>query len=356
MKVRVKMKDAITFAAPFPYDYSDCQLCPRQCRADRTQVFDGASSRNTANSQPVPGYTPTPDQALSAPHSIGITAAPPLGFCQSGPSPKIARAALHHWEEPCISGTCGSGTVFFSGCTLGCCFCQNHAISRENFGKEVTTKQLSAIFLRLQAQGAHNLNLVTPTHYLPSITSALRLAHPDLTIPVVYNCGGYERTSIIKALEPYVDVWLPDLKYHSPHLSARCSKAKDYFTQAARAIQQMVSQTGPPKLDRHGLLQSGVLIRHMVLPGHKDDSLKLLQWIKGALPQGCYRLSLLSQYTPSYLAKDTDDYPELNRKVTTYEYEKVVDYAIELGLTDGYMQKRTSAGDEYTPPFNLEGV
>lgn len=321
MKARVKMNKSAS-TAPFPYDYKNCRLCPRQCRADRTQL--SGQKRE--------------------------------GFCHSGTQAKIARAALHHWEEPCISGIHGSGTVFFSGCTLGCCFCQNHVISHQRFGKEVTVRELSAIFLRLQAQNAHNINLVTPTHYLPSVTAALDLARPELAIPVVCNCGGYERPEVIKALAPYVDIWLPDLKYHSPVLSARYSKAKDYFAFASQAITQMIAQTGPPVADENGILRSGVVIRHMVLPGQKEDSLKLLEWIKDTLPQGHYRLSLLSQYTPCHLAKNTCDYPELNRRVTTYEYEKVVDHAIELGLTDGYMQKKTSAKEEYTPPFDLEGV
>ena len=317
MKASVKMQDIPITAHSFPYTYTDCRLCPRMCRSDRSRT---------------------------------------LGFCQSGTSAKIARAALHHWEEPCISGSRGSGTVFFSGCTLGCCFCQNFSISHQRFGKEVSPEQLSAIFLNLQSQGAHNINLVTGTHYLPSIISALRLARPALTIPVVYNCGGYERPEIIKALEPYVDIWLPDLKYHSPSLSSRCSGAKDYFAQASRAVSQMVLQAGPPVMDCHDIMQSGVIIRHMVLPGAKEDSIRLLRWIKDTLPQGHYHLSLLSQYTPFYLARDTQDYPELKRRITTYEYEKVVDYAIELGLTDGWMQENSSAREEYTPPFNLEGV
>lgn len=318
MELKIKDQAAVT---PFPYDYQDCRLCPRMCHADRMHP-DGKKP----------------------------------GFCQSGATAKLARAALHHWEEPCISGTGGSGAVFFSGCTLGCCFCQNHFISHQKFGREVTIQELSAIFLRLQNQGAHNINLVTATHYLPSVTAALCLARPGLAIPVVYNCGGYERPEIIKALAPYVDIWLPDLKYYDSALSQRYSKAKDYFTQASRAIIQMISQTGPPVMDEKGILKSGVIIRHMVLPGQKEDSLKLLAWVKDSLPAGYYRLSLLSQYTPCYLVKDTCDYPELNRRITTYEYEKVVDYAIELGLTDGYMQEKSSAKEEYTPPFNLDGV
>ena len=301
----------------FPYNYSDCQLCPHICHIDRSQY---------------------------------------KGHCQSGTMAKISRAALHHWEEPSISGTKGSGTVFFSGCTLHCCFCQNYSISHQGFGQEVTEQELCHIFLRLQEQGAHNINLVTATQYLPSVIAALNLARPALSIPVVYNCGGYERPEMIRALKPYVDIWLPDLKYYSSALSSRYSKAKDYFSWASLAISQMIEQTGPPMLDTSGILKSGVIIRHMVLPGAKEDSFSLLKWIKKMLPDGQYQISLLSQYTPFYLAKTTADYPEINRHITTYEYEKVVELAIELGLTEGYMQKKSSAKEEYTPSFDLEGV
>lgn len=301
----------------FPYSYDSCRLCPRQCMAHR--------DRQT-------------------------------GFCKSGTKAKVARASLHHWEEPSISGSKGSGAVFFTGCTLGCCFCQNHRISQEGFGKEVTSRELRDIFLKLQDQGAHNINLVTATHYLPSVIQALDMAKPSLSVPVVYNCGGYERPQVVEALKSYVDIWLPDLKYYSPHLSARYSGAGDYFSWASRAITQMVRQTGPPVLDEHGVMKSGVIIRHMVLPGAREDSLKLLGWIHDSLPKGGFLISLLSQYTPFHLARDTQDYPELGRRITSYEYEKVVDAAIELGLSDGYMQKRSSAKEEYTPPFDLEGV
>lgn len=301
----------------FPFSYQRCQLCPRRCHVDRRHA---------------------------------------QGFCKSGISPKIARAALHHWEEPSISGTKGSGTVFFSGCTLGCCFCQNHPISQGGFGKEVTCQELGDIFLRLQSQGAHNINLVTATHYLPSVTAALDLVRPDLTIPVVYNCGGYEDPQVIEALKPYVDIWLPDLKYLSVSLSSRYSKAADYFTWASQAVSQMVRQAGAPLFDENGIMKSGVIIRHMVLPGARQDSINLLRWMSQALPQKQYLVSLLSQYTPAHLARPAGPYPEIGRRVTTYEYEKVVETAIELGLTDGYMQKKSSAKEEYTPPFDLEGV
>ncbi|WP_024345208.1 radical SAM protein [Lacrimispora indolis] len=295
--------------------YESCCLCPRNCRVNR--------HINT-------------------------------GFCGCGATIKAARAALHHWEEPCISGSRGSGTVFFSGCTLGCCFCQNYSISQENFGKEITNEELSHIFLRLQEEGAHNINLVTATQYLPSILKALDLVKSKLTIPVVYNCGGYESEEIVKELASYVDVWLPDLKYFSSELSSRYSKAPDYFAAASKAVKQMIRQTGAPRFDTHGnIMKKGVIIRHMVLPGAKDDSIRLLQWMKEELPEGMYYISLMSQYTPFY---QSGSFPEINRRITSYEYGKVVDEAIRLGLDQGFMQEKSSAKEEYTPPFDLEGI
>ncbi|MFR2849738.1 MAG: radical SAM protein [Hungatella hathewayi] len=296
-----------------PFTYTCCQLCPRMCRVDRTMA---------------------------------------TGFCQSGSHIKAARAALHHWEEPCISGTAGSGTVFFSGCTLRCCFCQNYSISQEQFGKELTEMQLSDIFLRLQDQGAHNINLVTANQYLPSVLQALDQVRHRLTIPVVYNCGGYERVETVKLLKDYVDIWLPDLKYYSPKLSTRYSQAKDYFNVASAAISQMAAQTGPPIFEK-SLMKSGVIIRHMVLPGAKDDSIRLLHWMKDTLPEGHFLISLMSQYTPFY---HSSQYPEINRRITSYEYDKVVNTALDLGLNMGFMQKKSSAKEEYTPPFDLEGL
>ncbi len=295
--------------------YESCSLCPRNCRANR--------------------HVST-------------------GFCGCGDTIKAARAALHHWEEPCISGSRGSGTVFFSGCTLGCCFCQNHAISQENFGKEITNRELARIFLRLQDEGAHNINLVTATQYLPSVLKALDLIKPKLSIPVVYNCGGYESEDIIKELASYIDVWLPDLKYFSSELSARYSKASDYFDAASKAVKQMICQTGAPRFDSDGtLMKKGVIIRHMVLPGAKEDSIRLLHWMKDELPEGMYYISLLSQYTPFFRS---ENFPEINRRITSYEYGKVVDEAIRLGLDQGFMQEKSSAKEEYTPPFDLEGI
>lgn len=301
-------------------DYTCCTLCPRMCRADRRKS---------------PGY------------------------CGCRAHVTAARAALHLWEEPCISGTGGSdsggsGTVFFSGCTLRCCFCQNHTISSGHFGVPLTFRQLGDVFLRLQDQGAYNINLVTATQYAPDIIKALDIVKPHLVIPVIYNSGGYERVETLKELEGYVDVYLPDLKYLDSGLSARYSNAPDYFQFAGPAIKEMIRQTGTLVWDEAGiLLKKGIVIRHMVLPGCREDSIRLLHWIKETLPSGRYLLSLLSQYTPLFKALD---YPEINRPITTFEYQKVVDAAVDLGLTHGYMQEKSSAKKEYTPSFQLEGL
>ena len=296
------------------YSHSQCCLCPRMCRADRT----------TAS-----------------------------GYCKAPAGILAARAALHFWEEPCISGTQGSGAVFFSGCTLRCCFCQNYKISRAPQGKSISSERLSEIFLELQEQGAHNINLVTATHYLPWILPALDMVKKQLHIPVVYNCGGYERLETIQALRSYVDIWLPDLKYFSSNLSRRYSQAPDYFDRASAAIRQMILQTGTPVFDAQGIMQKGVIIRHLVLPGQKEDSLQLIKWMAEELPKKQFYISLLSQYTP--YEKKTD-FPELNRRITSYEYQKVVDTALEFGLEQGFMQKRTSAKEEYTPSFAYQGL
>lgn len=296
------------------YSDSHCQLCPRMCGVNRTLLS---------------GYCGAP---------AGIIA---------------ARAALHHWEEPCISGTNGSGTIFFSGCTLRCCFCQNHKISRDHFGKPISVNRLAEIFLELQKQGAHNINLVTPTHYLPWILPALDIAKKDLHIPIVYNCGGYERKETIMALRDYIDVWLPDLKYFSSDLSRRYSQAPDYFSKASAAIQQMITQTGEPVFDSSGLIKKGVIIRHLVLPGQKKDSLFLINWMAKELPKNQFYISLLSQYTPY---EHNPDFPELNRRITSYEYQKIVDAALEAGLDHGFMQQKSSAKEEYTPPFECQGL
>lgn len=299
---------------PELYSHSQCCLCPRMCRADRS----------TAS-----GYCKAPDGILAS------------------------RAALHFWEEPCISGTGGSGAIFFSGCTLRCCFCQNYKISRTPRGKSISSERLAEIFLDLQDQGAHNINLVTATHYLPWILPALDMVKEKLHIPVVYNCGGYERLETIQALSSYVDIWLPDLKYFSSDLSRRYSQAPDYFARASAAVRQMILQTGTPVFDDRGIMQKGVIIRHLVLPGQKEDSLQLIKWMAEKLPEKQFYISLLSQYTPY---EKNPDFPELNRRITSYEYQKVVEAALEAGLEQGFMQKRTSAKEEYTPSFAYQGL
>lgn len=289
------------------------------------------------------------DGCILCPRQCGVDRTERVGYCGSGSLPKVARAAKHHWEEPCISGTEGSGTVFFSGCTLGCVFCQNREISRGGIGREVTVEHLADIFKRLEGQGVHNLNLVTPTHFTPQILQALELAKP--TVPVVMNCGGYERVETLRQWEGKVQVYLPDLKYFSPELSAKYSAAPDYFAVASKAIQEMHRQQ--PQLVWEGdLLKQGLIIRHLVLPGCMKDSLQILDFLDKNLPKDGFLLSLMSQFTPTEACRA---YPEINRRVTTYEYRKVADRAAELGFS-GFAQDRRSAKEEYTPPFNLEGV
>ena len=241
-----------------------------------------------------------------------------------------------------------------------CCFCQNHKISRDLYGKTLTARELANVFLRLQDQGANNISLVTATHFLPWIIPALDLVKDRLSIPVVYNCGGYETLEAVDALAPYIDIWLPDLKYYSSELSARYSAAPDYFPVASAAVKRMIEHTGPLVLEDFSengqacqLMKRGVILRHMVLPKHKDDSIRLLHWIHDNLPEGHFLVSLMSQYTPFY---QSNKYPEINRRITSYEYQKVVDAAIELGLTQGFMQEKSSAKEEYTPPFELQGI
>ena len=262
--------------------------------------------------------------------------------------PRVARAALHHWEEPCISGTRGSGTVFFSHCTLKCAYCQNYEISHLGHGKDITPARLSEIFKALYEQGAHNLNLVTGTPYWPAIKKALELYRPP--IPVVWNTGGYERPEVIRSMKGYVDVFLPDIKHVSPGLSALCADAADYFDWTSRAVKAMCEQAGPPIYDRDGLIQSGVIVRHLILPGCTSDSMKVLDFIREQLPQGT-PVSLMRQYSPIPECRIRG----FDRHITDREYRRVLDHLMALGL-DGYMQEKSSAQKEYTPPFDLTGV
>lgn len=287
-----------------------CRLCPRQCGALRTEEKGE-------------------------------------GFCGMPALPVIARAGLHHWEEPCISGARGAGTVFFSGCVLGCVYCQNGSISRERFGRAVSAERLREIFEELVAQGAHNIDLVSPTPYVPAILEALE---EPLPVPVVWNTGGYERVETLRRLEGKVQVWLPDMKYADSALAAKYSGAADYFETASAAIREMVRQTGNYVME-DGLLKRGVLIRHLLLPGALENTKRVLDWAAETFRPGQVLFSLMAQYTPQPGAEGL-----LARAVTGGEYRAALAYMENLGIADGYCQERTSARAEYTPDFDLTGV
>lgn len=287
-----------------------CNLCPRRCGVERTETGG-------------------------------------RGFCRMPSVPVVARAALHPWEEPVLCGSVSAGTVFFSGCNLGCTYCQNGPISRENFGRAITPRRLREIFGELIAQGAQTVELVTPTHFVPFILPALE---PPLPVPVVYNCGGYESVETLRLLAGRVQVYLPDLKYADAALARDLSRAPDYFPVATAAIEEMYRQTGPFVIE-NGLLRRGVLIRHLVLPGQMENTRRCLDWIAGRFRPGEVMVSLMSQYTPQPGAKGS-----LSRHVTAAEYRAAVRYMENCGLTDGFTQERTSAREEYTPRFDLTGV
>lgn len=271
------------------------------------------------------------------------------GFCQMPYNAVIARAALHNWEEPPISGTKGSGAIFFSGCSLRCVFCQNYNISHEGFGKPVSTERFIDIIKELENEGAHNINLVNPTHFVSFIKEALTKYKPS--VPVVYNTGGYDKASSIRMLDGLVDVYLPDLKYFSGEKSKRYSGASDYFQNASAAILEMRRQTGSDII-KNGLMKKGIIIRHLILPKNTDDSFKILEWIRENLGEDTY-ISLMSQYTPCGKAAD---FKEINRKIVTLEYQRVIDRFFDLGFHNGFMQERTSAKTIFIPPFDLTGV
>ena len=273
-----------------------------------------------------------------------------LGRCRMPSVPVAARAALHHWEEPPISGSRGSGTIFFSGCSLGCVFCQNQEISHRDFGKAVSLDRLGQICDELIAQGAHNINFVNPTHFAHAVR-ALLTRHP-LPVPVVWNSGGYDRVETLRALEGLVDVYLPDLKYLDPDTAGRYSAAPDYPEAAAAAIREMVRQTGPCQFDGEGLLRRGTVIRHLILPGQVEQAKRVMDWVSREFPRGTVLFSLMSQYTPW---GDLSACPELNRRLRPGEMRAAREYMENLGL-DGFTQERTSAREEYTPPFDLTGI
>lgn len=287
------------------------------------------------------------------PRRCGIDRDVSCGFCGTGNKIKVARAALHQWEEPCISGTRGSGAVFFCGCNLKCVFCQNSEISRGWGCKEISPERLGEIFVELKNSGAHNINLITPTHFSRQIRTAIESVKSDIDIPFVYNCGGYESIDGLSYLSDYISVYLTDIKYFSDELAQRYSRCNDYFERAVTALNFMIESVGAPKYDEDGIMQSGVIVRHLVLPSHRHDSIKLLSFLKDRFGTDKFRLSLMSQFTPN---GGLADYPELNRRITTFEYNSVTDTAYDLGFRDAYVQLRSSAKEEYTPPFDLTGV
>jgi putative pyruvate formate lyase activating enzyme len=263
------------------------------------------------------------------------------------------RAALHMWEEPCISGEEGSGAVFFSGCSMHCVFCQNQEISAEGRGEPITVEELADTFLHLQEQKANNINLVTAGHYLPSVAEAIRLAKAKgLTIPIVYNSSGYEKTEMLRQLDGLVDIYLPDLKYSSSELAKRYSHASDYPEIAKAAIEEMVRQVGQPVFDERGIMQKGVIVRHLMLPGQYMDSRRVIRYLHETYQNRIY-ISIMNQYTPMrYFEK----YPELNRKIRKKEYEKLLDYALSIGVEQAFYQEGETAKESFIPEFDGTGL
>lgn len=294
--------------------YTSCTLCPRKCQTDRT--------------------------------------AGQIGFCGMSDKIQVARASLHMWEEPCISGTNGSGTVFFTGCNLKCVFCQNHTIAIGQKGKEISSERLAELFLMLQDKGAHNINLVTPSHYIPGIAKALTLAKQhDLTIPIVYNTSGYDSVTSLTLLDGLVDIYLPDFKYVSGDLSKRYSHAVDYFQTAAQSLAEMYRQVGEPVFD-NDLIRRGIIVRHLVLPGCTEDSKAVIRYLYETYGNRIF-ISIMNQYTPlPHIAS----YPEINRKITDAEYDDVVDYAIDLGVEQGFIQEGNTAEESFIPEFDFTGL
>ena len=276
-----------------------------------------------------------------------------FGFCQAPALPKVALVSTHHWEEPPISGTNGSGTIFFSHCNLQCVFCQNHDISCNRFGKEISVSRLAEIFLEQQQKNMHNINLVSPTQFIAQIAEALRIAKKrGLLLPVVYNSNGYESREGLSLLDGLIDIYLPDFKYWDHILAMKYSHALNYREYAAKAILEMKRQTGKNQFDDNGILQKGMIVRHLILPNHYKDSFFVLEWIRENLGTDTC-VSLLRQYTPMHKAKE---HKELYRKLTTFEYKKETDYFFNIGLNYGFEQMKDSATSAYTPIFNLHGV
>ena len=295
--------------------FAPCNICPKNCGADRTEREKG--------------------------------------FCNTGKTLTVARAALHHWEEPCLSGTHGSGTIFFSGCNLRCVFCQNSAISRGNTGKEISENRLYEIFFELKEQGAHNINLVTPTHFLPTILPLIRRAKEnDIKIPFVMNCGGFESVASLKEAEGLIDIYLPDFKYISPKLSAKYSHTPNYAEIAKAALNEMVRQQPECHFSDDGLLLRGVIVRHLLLPGQIKDSKAVLLYLLKTFGDRIF-ISIMNQFTPT---KELEKYPEINRKVTKREYDTLIDYALSLGIKNAFIQEGDTSKESFIPDFSNQGV
>lgn len=292
----------------------NCNLCPRKCNIDRSIK---------------------------------------QGYCRCGDTLKVSRAALHMWEEPCISGTKGSGTVFFSGCNLACIYCQNIEISRGMSGKEISVNRLADIFLELQSAGAHNINLVTPTHYVDQICISLDISRmAGLNIPIVYNCGGYESVETLKKLKGYIDIYMPDFKYFDDNIAVKYSKAPDYCNVAKAAVDEMFSQVGKAEFDSDGMMLRGMIVRHLILPGSSRDSMKIIKYLYDTYGDDIF-ISIMSQYTPM---RQFDDFTELNRRIFTKEYNRVVDYAAEIGIENAFVQEGKASVKSFIPKFDNTGV
>ena len=320
IRVSVDMKDRESLKL-----LTECRICPRNCGIDRYQE---------------------------------------TGVCGQGAGIQAARASLHMWEEPCISGERGSGTVFFTGCSMGCVFCQNRTISSRSQERirsshtsdtsvEVSNERLADIFLQLQEQGAHNINLVTPTHFIPQIAIAIDKAKQQkLNIPFVYNTSSYEKTESLKRLDGLIDIYLPDLKFMDPVLSQKYAKAQDYFQYASDAIEEMVRQIPRAVFDEEGMMEKGVIVRHMMLPDCYQDSKNVIRYLYERYHNQIY-ISIMNQYTPM---PGLEDYPELKRRIRKREYDRLIDFALKLGVENGFIQEGNTALESFIPEFNGEGI
>ncbi len=291
-----------------------CELCPRRCKVNRYEKF---------------------------------------GFCNSSDKLKISLVSLHQWEEPCLTGENGAGTIFFTNCNLKCVYCQNYKISQQNYGVEIEIERLAEIFLEQQSRGAANIELVTPTHFVPQIIESLKIAKSNgLKLPVVYNSNAYENLETVELLKNYVDIFLPDLKYFYDETAIEYSSAPKYFETAAAAITKMFELVGEIDFDSNGQLKRGLIVRHLILPNHRHESMKIVEWLYKNFGDKIY-ISLMNQYTPIFKSAQ---YKKLNRRLTTFEYDSVINFALELGVKNCYMQIGKTASENFVPNFDLSGI